>query len=245
VAAVQNLLVKVKPYVPVSVKRTVRRHVPARYYRYFDPAWHRRTIGYVEEWEKHGQAQFDYLKSKGLEPQHTFLDIGCGPLRGGVHFIRYLDTGNYYGVEKNSDVLETAREVELPRYGLVEKQPTLRADESFDFQALGREFDFAWAQSVFTHLPVNSIIRCLMNVEQVLKPGGRFFATFYENEQGKRNLEPIRQSPQVVSYFDRDSYHYDIGTFEWICAGTSLGVEYLGGWNNPRNQKVLLFKKSE
>ena len=110
-AAVQNLLVKVKPYVPVSVKRTVRRHVPARYYRYFDPEWHRRTIGYVEEWEQHGQAQFDYLKSKGLEPQHTFLDIGCGPLRGGIHFIRYLDAGNYYGVEKNAEVLETARDV--------------------------------------------------------------------------------------------------------------------------------------
>lgn len=244
-AAVQNLLVKVKPYVPVSVKRTVRRHVPARYHRYFDPEWHRRTIGYVEEWEQHGQAQFDYLKSKGLKPQHTFLDIGCGPLRGGIQFIRYLDAGNYYGVEKNAEVLETARDVELPRYGLVDKQPRLRADESFDFQAFGQDFDFAWAQSVFTHLPVNSIVRCLMNVEQVLKPGGKFFATFYENERGKRNLEPIRQSPQVVSYFDQDSYHYDVGTFEWICAGTSLGVEYLGGWNNPRNQKVLLFKKSE
>jgi hypothetical protein len=97
---------------------------------------------------------------------------------------------------------------------------------------------------VFTHLPVNSIVRCLMNVERVLEPGGRFFATFYENEQGKRNLEPIRQSPQVVSYFDRDSYHYDVGTFEWACAGTSLTVEYLGGWNNPRNQKVLLFEKT-
>ena len=243
-ARVQNLLVKVKPYVPVSVKRTVRRHVPSRYYRYFDPEWHRRTIGYVEEWEQHGQAQFDYLKAQGLEPHHSFLDIGCGPLRGGVHFIRYLDTGNYYGVEKNEAVLETAREVELPRYDLVGKQPTLRADEWFEFEALGRSFDYAWAQSVFTHLPVNSIIRCLMNVDKVLVDGGRFYATFYENEQGKRNLEPIRQSPQVVSYFDRDSYHYDVGTFEWICAGTSLRVEYLGGWNNPRNQKVLLFTKN-
>jgi len=244
VAAVQNLLVKVKPYVPVGVKRTVRRHVPPRYYRYFDPEWHRRTIGYVEEWEQHGQAQFDYLVDQGLQPHHYFLDIGCGPLRGGVHFIRYLETGHYFGVEKNAAVLETAAEVELPKYGLVDKRPTLRADESFDFEALGQTFDFAWAQSVFTHLPVNSIIRCLMNVEKVLTDSGRFYATFYENEQGKRNLEPIRQSPQVLSHFDRDSYHYDVATFEWICAGTSLSVRYLGGWNNPRNQKVLLFTKN-
>ena len=94
------------------------------------PTWHRRTIGYVEEWEQHGQAQFDYLTGNGLEPHHYFLDIGCGPLRGGVHFIRYLEPGHYYGVEKNADVLETAREVELPKYGLLEQQPTLRADET-------------------------------------------------------------------------------------------------------------------
>jgi hypothetical protein len=47
----------------------------------------------------------------------------------------------------------------------------------------------------------------------------------------------------VTSYFDQDSYHYDVGTFEWICSGTALDVTYLGGWNNPRNQKVLLFTK--
>ena len=29
--------------------------------------------------------------------------------------------------------------------------------------------------------------------------------------------------------------------FEWLCEGTGLQVEYLGGWNNPRNQKMLVF----
>jgi SAM-dependent methyltransferase len=241
---VQSLLVKVKPYVPLGVKRAVRRRIPPRYHRYFDPDWHRRTIGFPEEWEEHGKAQFDYLTGHGLEPRHYFLDIGCGPLRGGVHFIRYLEPGRYFGVDKNADVLEEAAELELDRYGLRDKRPTLKADESFDFPSLGQSFDYAWAQSVFTHLTVNSIIRCLMNVEQVLVPGGRFYATFYENERGKRNLDPIRQSPQVTSYFDRDSFHYDVGTFEWICAGTSLNVQYLGGWNNPRNQKVVLFTKT-
>jgi SAM-dependent methyltransferase len=240
----QNLLVKVKPLVPVGLKRGLRRRIPPRYHHYFDPDWHRRTIGYVDEWDEHGRAQLDYLVGQGLEPHHSFLDIGCGPLRAGVHLIDYLEPGRYFGVEKNAAVLDTALRLELPRYGLEEKHPTLRADESFDFPALGQPFDYAWAQSVFTHLPVNSIVRCVMNVERVLSEGGKFLATFYENEQGKRNLDPIRQSPQVVSYFDRDSYHYDVGTFEWICEGTSLTVRYLGGWNNPRNQKVLLFTKS-
>jgi hypothetical protein len=60
---------------------------------------------------------------------------------------------------------------------------------------------------------------------------------------GKKNLEPIQQSPQVVSYFDEDSFHYDYPTFEWIADGTTLDVEYLGDWGNPRNQKVVVFTK--
>ena len=239
----QKLATRVKPLVPLSVKRSVKRRVPARYWRYFDPDWHRRAIGYVEEWDVHGPRQLEYLREQGLEPHHYLLDIGCGPLRGGVHFIRYLERGHYFGVDKNEGVLETARDVELTRYGLDDKEPTLTAMENFDFPTLGRAFDYAWAQSVFTHLPLNNIIRCVVNAEEVLVPGGKFYATFYENEQGKRNLDPIRQSPQVTSYFDEDSFHYDFATFEWIAEGTSLDVAYLGGWNNPRNQKVVVFTK--
>jgi SAM-dependent methyltransferase len=240
----QSLLTKVKPFVPLTVKRTVKRRIPMRYHKYFDPDWHRRTIGYVEEWERHGRAQFDYLVAQGLLPHHHLLDVGCGPLRGGVHFIAYLDAGHYFGVEKNAAVLEAAREQELERYELRDKRPVLVAMENFDFPSLGQSFDYAWAQSVFTHLPLNSIIRCVMNIERVLVEGGKFYATFYENERGKFNLDPIRQSPQVTSYFDQDSYHYDFASFEWICEGTSLSVDYLGGWNNPRNQKVVVFTKT-
>jgi SAM-dependent methyltransferase len=242
-ALVQKVATKVKPLVPLQLKRTVKRRLPARYWRYFDPDWHRRAIGYAEEWDTHGPRQLEYLREQGLHPEHYFLDVGCGPLRGGVHFIAYLDVGHYFGVDKNEGVLETAREVELKRYGVEHKRPTLVAMENFDFAALGQEFDYAWAQSVFTHLPLNNIIRCVVNIDRVLKPGGRFFATFYENLAGKKNLEPIRQSPQVTSYFDEDSFHYDFPTFEWIADATTLDVEYLGDWGTPRNQKVVVFTK--
>jgi len=46
-----------------------------------------------------------------------------------------------------------------------------------------------------------------------------------------------------VTHFDRDFYHYDFATFEWICEGTSLVPEYVGDWDNPRNQKMLRFRK--
>ena len=237
----QRVFGTVSPYVPLAVKRPIKRAIPKRYHRYLDPEWHRWSIGGA--WEELGKLQFDYLVERGLEPHHYMLDVGCGPLRGGIHFIRYLDEGHYFGVEKDRAKLEAGRGVELPRNGLTHKRPTLVQMDDFRFPQLGQKFDFALAQSVFTHLPVNNIIRCLLNMEKVLVDGGRFFATIYENEGGKFNLDDVEQKPGLVTHFDRDFFHYDFGTFEWICEGTSLEVEYLGGWNNPRNQKMLVFTK--
>jgi SAM-dependent methyltransferase len=239
----QRVFGSVTPHLPVSFKRPLKRALPRRYWRYVDPNWHRKSIGLP--WEALGKLQFDFVVDRGLEPQHHFLDVGCGPLRGGLHFIRYLEAGHYYGVDRRADLLQAGGEVELPRHGLVEKRPTLVEMEDFGFQRLGQTFDYALAQSVFTHLPINNIIRCLMNMEQVLVPGGKFFATIYLNERGKRNLDPIQQRPDIVTNFDRNFFHYDFATFEWICEGTSLTPEYLGEWSNPRNQKMLVFAKAE
>lgn len=214
--------------------------------------WERRRTRSGDLWERIGRLQFDFLVDHGLQPSHYLLDVGCGSLRGGVHFIRFLEPGHYYGVDKNPESLAAARTVELPRNGLTDKAPVLVEMDDFGFERLGRRFDVAIAQSVFTHLPLNDIIRCLMNVERVLEPGGRFFATFFENPAGKRNLLPIphpvgEEDPWarrgLFSYFDRDPYHYDVDTFRWICAGTRLRVEHLGAWNHPRDQRMLLFTR--
>ena len=216
-----------------------------------DSEWHRRRVGGL--WDTVGRLQFEFLAGRGLRPSDHLLDVGCGSLRGGVHFIEFLEAGHYYGVDKSKELLAAGREIELPRYRLVEKAPVLVAMDDFGFDRLGRTFDVALAQSVFTHLPLNSIIRCLMNMEQALRPGGEFYASFFENPAGKRNLLPI---PRPVvgrdaetrrrgssSYFDQNPYHYDLDTFRWICDGTQLQVEYLGGWNHPRDVKMLLFKR--
>lgn len=226
---------------PVPIKRWLKRRVPVRYYKHLIPEWHRRKVGGY--WSEIGQLQFEFLVKHGLQRHHHFLDVGCGSLRGGVHFIRYLEPGHYVGIDRSPDLLEAAREVELKRYELVEKEPLLVEMDNFDFKSLGRSFNFALAQSVFTHLPLNSIIRCLMSVEPVLAPGGKFFATFFENPQAKFNLSSITHPGGVVSHFDRDVYHYDFGTFEWICEDTGLQAEYIGEWEHPRSQKMIVFTR--
>ncbi|WP_163328935.1 class I SAM-dependent methyltransferase [Desulfurobacterium thermolithotrophum] len=208
--------------------------------------WYKVAVGGM--WEEIGKLQFEFLVSEGLKPEHYLLDIGCGSLRGGIHFVKYLKTNHYFGIDKDKNLLEAGIH-ELKVNKLIHKQPVLVQMENFEFQILKQKFDYALAQSVFTHLPLNSIIRCIVNVEKVLKPGGKLYATIFENPFGKFHLEPILQSnaadSKIISYFDKDPYHYNFKIFKWICKGTKLEVKYIGDWGHPRNQKMLLFRKKD
>jgi len=50
--------------------------------------------GGAEAWDRRGEFQLHFLQQAGLQPQHRLLDIGCGPLRAGQFFIRYLEPEN-------------------------------------------------------------------------------------------------------------------------------------------------------
>lgn len=224
------------------IKQTIESSIDPKEHK--PPDWHRLVVGGM--WDEIGELQFDFLRSRGLKPEHRLLDIGCGSLRGGVHFVKYLQPGNYFGVDINQQLLDGGQR-ELEQLNLTHKQPRLTQMGDFNFQSLNQEFDYALAQSVFTHLPLNSITRCVMNIEKVLVPGGQFYATFFENPQGKFNLDPITyphvSDMELVTYFDQDPYHYDFKTFELLCDGTDLSVEYIGDWNHPRDQKIMVFTK--
>ncbi len=209
-----------------------------------DIYWSGKGVG--EMWEEIGRLQFEYLVKNGLLPRHTFLDIGCGSLRGGIKFINYLENGNYYGIEKESLLLKAAIEVEIPRYGLLEKKISLENRDDFDFSVFNTQFDFALAQSVFTHLTWNKILKCLVNLSKVLKTDGVCFATFFEDKDGSYKVKPmIHTYPggKGTSYPDEDPYHYEFDFFVELAKRTSLKVEYIGEWNHPRGQMMMVFKK--
>jgi SAM-dependent methyltransferase len=229
---------------PTGRRSRLRRVLGARaYYRRF-PAWHRSEVGGL--WEEVGELQARFLTDQGLRPEHQFLDVGCGALRAGIHLIRHLEPGHYHGIDASAELL-AAGEVELERNGILDRRPTLICDPHFGVEAFDRTFDYALAHSVFTHLPINSILVCLQKIAPVLRrPGGRFFATFFENPRGTKQLgaieHPTSAGDPMVTYTDADPYHYGLDLFEWLCEGTGLRVDYLGEWGHPRSQRMLVFE---
>jgi len=200
---------------------------------------HRDLVGGL--WEELGALQFSFLRRRGLQPQNRLLDLGCGALRGGVRFIRYLDAGHYYGIDINASLIEAGkRELEEERLG--DKNPHLLVNDKFEVGRFATAFDCAIAVSVFTHLPVNHIVRCLTEVGRALKPEALFFASYFE-APGEAFLAPLTHTPgNIVTYYDADPYHYSFEEIRWMAKLARLEVERIGEWGHPRDQRMLAFR---
>jgi len=215
------------------------RYGPRLYRSRLNPNRHRWVTGGA--WDEMGDLQLRFLVDQGLRPDHHLLDVGCGALRGGVHFVRYLEPGHYCGIERMPALLKAGRR-ELDRAGLSGKAPVLVQDDAFRFQRFHRRFDYALAHSVFTHLPFNVIMRCLSEMEGALGAGGRFYATYFPNTGRRLRHDDVTGTNHVL-HCDRDPYYYDPGIFEWAVEGSALSCTVLGDWGHPRDQHMLLFTK--
>lgn len=203
---------------------------------------HREAVGGM--WEEIGQLQFNFLREQNLRPASRLIDIGCGCLRGGVLFVAFLDSGNYFGVDISQSLLDVGYNVELTKLGLETKLPrsNLLASAEFEFSRLPTGFDFALAQSVFTHLPANHLQMCLSRLRPSMRPEGRFYATFFLAPDDHPIGDPYTHANGVTSFDHQDPYHYRAWQIQNFTAGLPWEAEIIGEWGHPRNQQMVLFR---
>jgi SAM-dependent methyltransferase len=205
---------------------------------------HRDVIGGM--WDEVGALQLDFLRGQGLKPDHRLLDVGCGSLRGGVHFVRYLDAGRYYGLDISEALIEAGYNQEIGALGLRQKLPrtNLLTTANFDATSWGASFDMALAQSVFTHLPLNQIALCLEQIARVMKPGGVFYATFFRAPETSPWSDAITHDPGgVTTTATSDPYHYRPSQLAWA-AGELWEAECIGKWSHPRGQQMMAYRRN-
>jgi hypothetical protein len=112
--------------------------------------------------------------------------------------------------------------------------------DGFEVERLGREFDYALAQSVFTHLPAEDIALCLRKVAPVLAPRGRLYATYNERSDDGPDRVDRAELP-----FDKDPiFRYDFDALGALADGTGLEPERIGDWGHPRGQQMAVFTKT-
>lgn len=194
---------------------------------------HREYVGGL--WDEMGRLQFEFLLKNGLEPQHYFLDIACGSLRAGVHFIPYLEKGHYLGMDKESGLIEKGLKEELSTELVKIKEPQLVVSDKFEFDKFSSSPDFALAQSLFTHLPPRIIHLCFRNLLDVAHPDTVFYGTFFETEQQKANPEEPH---------DHANFKYSRQEMKNFGNENGWSARYIGGWDHPRNQVMVEYRPS-
>jgi hypothetical protein len=188
---------------------------------------HRSYVGGA--WDEIGRLQADFMLAMGLSPDHVFLDVACGALRCGVHLIPYLNRGNYLGLDREARLVRLGIRHELGTELYRLKAPEFLINSEFEFDRFSKKPDFALAQSLFTHLNREDILRCLANLRAFAKPGTRFFATYFigDRQMGRRESHALRR----FTYTREQSLEFG--------EQTGWKARYIGDWNHPRHQMML------
>lgn len=135
-----------------------------------------RDFHYV--WDEYAKWQYECLVELGIKPHHYLLDIGCGPMRLGHLMVPYLESGHYFGVDRYEDYLRLGHRV-MQHLGNG-KDYSIAQTATFDFQQFGEHrYDYAFAQSVLTHMSDVQIEDCLSKLKAVMAPGGIFVFTYF------------------------------------------------------------------
>ncbi|KAM0018421.1 putative S-adenosyl-L-methionine-dependent methyltransferase [Helianthus debilis subsp. tardiflorus] len=135
---------------------------------------------YGEPWAG-GRDVFEFLaESSKITPESRVLEIGCGTLRVGLHFISYLNPEHFHCLERDELSLMAAFRYELPSHGLLQKRPLIVKGEDMDFGRFGSGFDYdlIYASAVFLHMPDKLVWVGLERLVGRLKPlDGRIFVS--------------------------------------------------------------------
>jgi SAM-dependent methyltransferase len=130
------------------------------------------------------------LVSRGLEPYHCVLDVGCGIGPLAIGLIPHLEHGSYEGFDIHPEAVAWCRKAITAkhpqfRFQLADLRNTAynphgRTPASeYKFPYPDATFHFAFLGSVATHQPLHEIAHYLKELSRVLKPGGKCIISYY------------------------------------------------------------------
>jgi SAM-dependent methyltransferase len=194
-----------------------------------DPHY-RALVGPPEDYDLIAAMTFNLLTTLGLRQHHSLLDVGCGSLWIGRLLISYLNHGKYFGIESNESLVKEGLKRELGGTLVEIKRPTFFFSDSPETVAEPKvSFDFALAQSIFSHCGLDLIKNWLGAISRSLTEDGALVATFLPGEVDSTSTGWVY--PECVSYRPP--------TLRRAAAGAGLRFELLD-WKHPSQRWALL-----
>lgn len=194
-----------------------------------------------------------FVRLGRLQPRHQVLDIGSGIGRAAIPLTGYLDQSAGY---EGFDVVELGvrwcteqitRRYPNFRFTYVPLANDLYREDgsdaaSFRFPYENDRFDFAIANSLFTHMLPGEVDNYLGEIRRVLRPGGKCFASFFILNDTSKKL--MADQPEFQFRYDYGHYFlfdekvksanvgYEEGFLRKIAEknGLSIAATHYGFW---------------
>jgi len=162
---------------------------------------------------KAGKGVLKLLRAHGMKRHSVCVDYGCGSLRIGVHILRYLDSGNFWGLDVTDRFFSQGIEL-VGAETVAEKRPSLRviSDDSIR-EAAAADPDFIVSEAVATHVPRAELTEYFANIMAMIGPN-------------TRTLIKARVAETELQY-KRFSWAYSKETLTSVIAGLGGLVEFL------------------
>ncbi|MBT4710139.1 MAG: class I SAM-dependent methyltransferase [Alphaproteobacteria bacterium] len=139
-----------------------------------------------EDYLERGRDWFAYIKDHGLQPEHKFLDYGCGVMRIGVPVINYLDPGNYVGLDISPARLARGHRLAAENGISDDRYQTFVVGDCKLLELGDQRFDFVWASSVLNHMPDADILEMLSAMRGHISSTGQFLFQYNMGEKNHR-----------------------------------------------------------
>ena len=193
-----------------------------------DPHY-RAYVGPPEDYDLIAAMTFNLLTTLGLRQHHSLLDVGCGSLRIGRLLIPYLNRGKYFGIEPAEWLVAEGIKQELGETVVQTKRPTFFFTDSPETAVRAKVvFDFALAQSIFSHCGLDLIKGWLSAISRSLARNGALVATFLIGEEDSAQ----------AGWIYPDCVNYRPATLERAAKDVNLRFEILD-WKHPRQTWAL------
>ncbi len=158
--------------------------------------------------------QHDFMIAQGLRPTHSFLDYGCGALRGTVRLVDYLEDGNFNGSDISVGLLKEAM---LECVRLKSKHiPILQLMDSFE---VADQYDYILCNSVTVHVHPDDIQDLCKALSKALKTTGKCYVS----------IHPLDETEQQESRWDGYRWWYKRSWFAKEAAKGQLNISDMPG----------------
>lgn len=184
--------------------------------------------------DKHSEIHYNYLLEQGLQPEHVFLDVGCGACRTAQRIVPYLNPNNYYGLDRMPELIEYGLNEVFEHETVITKQPKFSVNSEFNLDFVDKEVDYVWCQSLMSHLNITDIQKCLSNIKNISNDNTKIYFTYFQQHGKSRDDNADSHSKKDIQY--------DKKVMDDIVSEVGLTKIFNGTIGHPRGQWMYICK---